>query len=480
MNKRMTAYIIGVLLLAEAALMLLPACVALYYREWPCVSAYVFTAGLLAAVSYFLIRLRVSTRTIYSREGLVAVALGWVVLSLGGSLPFVFSGEIPSFLDAFFETVSGFTTTGASILPRVEDLSRANLFWRSFTHWVGGMGVLVFVMMTQSLSSGGGDIHLMRSESTGPAVSKLVPRSRATAKYLYSIYFVITLLGIVLLLTAGNPVFDSLLLTFGAVGTGGFGILSSSVADYNTATQIILSVIMILCGVNFGCYYLILTKRAKEAFRNEELRVYLGVMLAAIVVVTVNIVGMFDSVGEALKHALFQVSSVMTTTGYSSTDFNLWPELSRTVLLAVMIIGGCAGSTGGGMKVSRVIILFKEGYRQMKKSISPNRVEVVRFNGKRVPAELVNGIAGFLILYVMIFIGSLLLISLDGFDTTTNFTAVIATLNNIGPGLGMVGPTGSFAAYSGLSKLVLIFNMLAGRLEILPLLAMMMPRTWRK
>jgi trk system potassium uptake protein TrkH len=480
MNKRMTAYIIGVLLLAEAALMLLPACVALYYGEWPCVSAYVFTASLLAAVSYFLIRLRVSTRTIYSREGLVAVALGWAVLSLGGSLPFVFSGEIPSFLDAFFETVSGFTTTGASILPRVEDLSRANLFWRSFTHWVGGMGVLVFVMMTQSLSSGGGDIHLMRSESTGPAVSKLVPRSRATAKYLYSIYFVITLLGIVLLLTAGNPVFDSLLLTFGAVGTGGFGILSSSVADYNTATQIILSVIMILCGVNFGCYYLILTKRAKEAFRNEELRVYLGVMLAAIVVVTVNIVGMFDSVGEALKHALFQVSSVMTTTGYSSADFNLWPELSRTVLLAVMIIGGCAGSTGGGMKVSRVIILFKEGYRQMKKSISPNRVEVVRFNGKRVPAELVNGIAGFLILYVMIFIGSLLLISLDGFDTTTNFTAVIATLNNIGPGLGMVGPAGSFAAYSSLSKLVLIFNMLAGRLEILPLLAMMMPRTWRK
>ncbi len=480
MNKRMTAYIIGVLLLAEAGLLLLPAAVALYYREWNCVSAYIFTAGMLAAVAYFLIRQRVNTRTIYSREGLVAVALGWVVLSFGGALPFVFSGEIPSFVDAFFETVSGFTTTGASIVPRVEDLSRANLFWRSFTHWVGGMGVLVFVMMTQSLSSGGGDIHLMRSESTGPAVSKLVPRSRETAKHLYSIYFVITLLEIILLLIAGNPIFDSLLLTFGSVGTGGFGIVSSSVADYNTATQIIITVFMALCGINFGCFYLIITKRAKEAFRNEELRVYLGVMLVAIAIVTVNILGCFDNALEALKHAAFQVTSVMTTTGYATADFNLWPELSRTVLLTVMIIGGCAGSTGGGMKVSRVIILFKEGYRQMKKSISPNRVEVVRFNGKRVAPELVTSIAGFLILYVLIFIGSMLLIALDGFDTTTNFTAVIATLNNIGPGLGMVGPTGSFAAYSDLSKLVLSFNMLAGRLEILPLLAACMPRTWRK
>ena len=480
MNKRMTAYIIGVLLLAEAGLMLLPVAVALYFKEWPCACAYAFTAGLLAVISYFLIRLRVSTRTIYSREGLVAVALGWAVLSLGGALPFVFSGEIPSLVDAFFETVSGFTTTGASILTDVEALSKSNLFWRSFTHWVGGMGVLVFVMMTQSLSSGGGDIHLMRSESTGPSVSKLVPRSRATAKYLYSIYFVITLMEFVLLLIAGNPIFDSMLLSFGTAGTGGFGLLNSSAATYNSATQVIITIFMAAFGINFGCYYLILTKRAKEAFRNEELRVYLGVMLAAISVVTVNILGYFDTVWEALKHAAFQVSSVMTTTGFASADFNLWPELSRTVLLAVMIIGGCAGSTGGGMKVSRIIILCKEGYRQMKKSISPNRVEVVRFNGKRVAPELVTSIAGFLILYVLIFVGSLLLVSLDGFDTTSNVTAVIATLNNIGPGLEMVGPTGNYAAYSDFSKLVYVFNMLAGRLEILPLLAACMPRTWRK
>lgn len=480
MNKRMTAYIVGVLLLAESALMLLPVAVALFYGEWHCIGAYAVTAAILAVAGYFLTRLRVSTRTIYSREGLVAVALGWVVLSVGGALPFTLSGEIPSFLDAVFESVSGFTTTGASILSSVEVLSRANLFWRSFSHWVGGMGVLVFVMMTQSLSSGGGDIHLMRSESTGPSVSKLVPRSRATAKYLYSIYCVITLLEFVLLLVAGNTIFDSMLLTFGSVGTGGFAILNSSVASYNAATQIIIAVFMILCGINFGCYYLILTRRAKEVLRNEELRVYLGVMLAAIAVVTVNILHLYDSVGEALRHALFQVSSVMTTTGYATADFNLWPELSRVILLMVMIIGGCAGSTGGGMKVSRIVILWKEGYRQMKKSISPNKVEVVRFNGKRVAPELVTSIAGFLILYLLIFLGSLLLISLDGFDTTSNVTAVIATLNNIGPGLEMVGPTGNFAAYSGLSKLVLIFNMLAGRLEILPLLAMVMPRTWRK
>jgi trk system potassium uptake protein TrkH len=320
----------------------------------------------------------------------------------------------------------------------------------------------------------------MRSESTGPSVSKLVPRSRATAKYLYSIYFVITLMEFVLLLIAGNPIFDSMLLSFGTAGTGGFGLLNSSAATYNSATQVIITVFMAAFGVNFGCYYLILTKRAKEAFRNEELRVYLGVMLAAIAVVTVNILGYFDTVWEALKHAAFQVSSVMTTTGFASADFNLWPELSRTVLLTVMIVGGCAGSTGGGMKVSRIIILCKEGYRQMKKSISPNRVEVVRFNGKRVAPELVTSIAGFLILYVLIFVGSLLLVSLDGFDTTSNVTAVIATLNNIGPGLEMVGPTGNYAAYSDFSKLVYVFNMLAGRLEILPLLAACMPRTWRK
>ncbi len=480
MNKRMTAYIVGVLLLAEAGLMLLPMAVALMCREWNCVYAYLLSSGFLAMVSYFLIRLRVETRTIYSREGLVAVALGWVVLSAGGALPFVFSGEIPSFVDAFFETVSGFTTTGASILTNVEALSRANLFWRSFTHWVGGMGVLVFVMMTQSLSSGGGDIHLMRSESTGPAVSKLVPRSRSTAKYLYGIYCMITLFEIVLLLVAGNDVFTALTLSFGTAGTGGFGILNSSVAAYNNATQIIITIFMALFGVNFGCYYLILTKRAKEAFRNEELRVYFGVMLAAITVITVNIAGLFENVWEALKHAAFQVSSIMTTTGFATADFNQWPELSRMVLVLVMIVGACAGSTGGGMKISRIIILCKEGYRQMKKSISPNRVEVVHFNGKRVPPELVSGIAGFLILYVLIFLGSLMLISLDGFDTTSNITGVVATLNNIGPGLEMVGPTGNYAAYSGFSKLVFIFNMLAGRLEILPLLAMLMPRTWRK
>ena len=479
MNYRMIFHTLGWVLNVEAALMI-PSLICSFLYADNCVLPFVISIAFCILAGMTLFTFKPKTKTMYAKEGFITVALSWIFLSIFGALPFVFSGSIPNYIDAVFETVSGFTTTGASIVPEVEKLSKGILYWRSFSHWVGGMGVLVFVMMTQSLSSGGGDIHLMRSESTGPSVSKLVPRSRATAKYLYSIYCVISLLEFVMLLVAGNTIFDSMLLTFGSVGTGGFAILNSSVASYNAATQIIIAVFMILCGINFGCYYLILTRRAKEVLRNEELRVYLGVMLAAIAVVTVNILDLYDSAGEALRHALFQVSSVMTTTGYATADFNLWPELSRVILLMVMIIGGCAGSTGGGMKVSRIVILWKEGYRQMKKSISPNKVEVVRFNGKRVAPELVTSIAGFLILYLLIFLGSLLLISLDGFDTTSNVTAVIATLNNIGPGLEMVGPTGSFAAYSGLSKLVLIFNMLAGRLEILPVLAMMMPRTWRK
>lgn len=474
MNKRMIAYILGILLLCEAGLMLLPTVVSLIYGE-AVLKSFLITIALLVATGLVLVAIKPKDKTIYARHGLVIVSLGWILMSLFGALPFYFSGEIPSYLDAVFEAVSGFTTTGSSILTDVEALSKSMLFWRSFTHWIGGMGVLVFMMAVLPLAGGGGDLHLMRAESPGPNVSKLVPKSSKTARILYGIYLALTVLEICILLFGGMPLFDSVTITFGTAGTGGFGVLNSSIAGYSTFCQGVITVFMTLFGVNFNIYFLLLCKKFKDALKSEELWTYLAIMLSAIVVIAINIRDMFSSFGEALHHSAFQVSSVMTTTGFATTDFNQWPELSRIIMLAVMCVGACAGSTGGGLKVSRVIILLKSARREFRRISHPRSVKIITFDGNRVSDETIRSTFAYFFIYAMIFAASVLVVSLDNFDFTTTTTSVIATLNNIGPGLNMVGATGNYSEFSFLSKLILIADMLLGRLEIFPLLFLFAP-----
>ena len=474
MNKRMIAYVLGILLLCEAGLLLLPVAVSLIYSESTLIS-FLLTIGILCAAGIILIHFKPKDKTIFAKDGLFVVDLGWIFLSLFGALPFFISSEIPNYLDALFETVSGFTTTGASILSDVEALSKALLFWRSFTHWIGGMGVLVFVMAVLPLAGGGGDLHLMRAESPGPSVSKLVPRSNKTARILYGIYLVMTIAQIVLLLVGGMPLFDSITISFGTAGTGGFGILNNSIGGYNTFCQAVITVFMTLFGINFNVYFLILIKNFKGAFKSEELWGYLGIMGAAILAITLNIRNHFDSIFEALHHAAFQVSSVMTTTGYSTTDFDKWPEFSKTVLIMVMCIGACAGSTGGGFKVSRVLLLLKYAKKTIHSYVHPRSIKVITFDGQRVANETFQGTMAFFIVYVIIFAVSVLIVSADKHDLVTDFSGVVATFNNIGPGLGKVGPTGNFGSYGVLSKIVFIIDMLLGRLEIFPLICLFTP-----
>lgn len=475
MNKRMTAYILGLLLLCEAGLLVLPAIVAVIYGEIPALISFIYSALILVVAGLVFIRLKPKDTTIYARDGLVIVALGWIFLSLFGALPFFLSGEIPNYIDALFEAVSGFTTTGASILSNVESLSKSMLFWRSFTHWVGGMGVLVFVMAVLPLSRGGGDIHLMRAESPGPSVGKLVPRSNKTARILYTIYFVMTVVQIILLLIGGMPLFDSITISFGTAGTGGFAVLNTSAASYNTFCQAVITIFMALFGVNFNIYFLLLCKKFKEAFKSSELKAYFGIMFGAIAIVTINIRGYFDTIFEAFHHSAFQISSVMTTTGLSTTDFNEWPELSRIVMLLVMCIGASAGSTGGGIKVSRIILLFKYAKREMRALSHPRSIRTITFDGAKVSDETIRGTLAFFVTYIIIFCCSLLVVSTDTADMVTNISGVIAALNNIGPGLSAVGPLGNFGDYNILSKLVFIFDMLLGRLEIFPILYLFIP-----
>ncbi len=479
MNKRACARIVGKILMTEGALLLAPAIVAIFFAEWTALRAILISAAIAAAVGFGLSRIPANSRGIYTREGFVAVALSWIGISFFGALPFWLSGEVPNFVDALFETVSGFTTTGSSILTDVDSLSRSLLFWRSFSHWVGGMGVLVFVMIALPLARGGGDLHLMRAESPGPDVSKLVPTSRGTALTLYSIYIAMTILLYILMLCFGNEPFDSILITFGTAGTGGFSTMNTGMVEYNSATQVLVTVFMALFGVNFSCYYLLTIKRFKDFLRDEELRAYVLIMLGAIAVVTLNIWSVYDSPAESLKHAAFSVSSVMTTTGYATTDFNLWPTFSKFVLLTVMCVGASAGSTAGGIKVVRILILGKEALRRLKSSVAPSRVETVRLNGKPVGEGMISGVLSFFVLYAIIAAVSVLLVSLEGKDFASCLSGVIATLNNIGPGLEVVGPMGSFASWTNFSKCVFIFDMLAGRLEILPILALFMRRTWK-
>ena len=474
MNRRMIAYVLGMLLLLEGALMLLPCVVALIYKE-TALRSFLVTIAVLILFGILLISARPKNKTIYARDGFFIVSLGWIVLSLFGALPFYLSREIPSYLDAVFEAVSGFTTTGASILSSVEGMSRGLLFWRSFTHWIGGMGVLVFVMAVLPLAGGGGDLHLMRAESPGPDVGKLVPKSNSTARILYSIYLGMTIVELVLLLLGGLPLFDSLTLTFGTAGTGGFGIRNNSIAGYSGYVQSVITIFMALFGINFNLYFLLLCGKLRDVLKSEELRAYLGTMFATTAIITLNIRYLFPTLKEAFHHAAFQVSSVMTTTGYTTADFNSWPELSRMLMIMVMCVGTCAGSTGGGIKISRILLMLKNAKREIKRLVHPRSVSVITFDGKRVSDDVVHGTNVFFIFYMMIFVVSVLIISLDTTDIVSNISGVIATLNNIGPGLEIVGATGNYSVYSPLSKLVFIADMLLGRLEIFPLILLFVP-----
>lgn len=477
MNLKMIRYIIGSMIQMEAAFLMLPLLTALLYRE-KCLYIFFFTALGCLVGGRLLRGAKPENGTIFSSEGYVSVALCWIVLSICGALPLYFSGYFPNPVDAVFEIVSGFTTTGATILSDVEILPRSVLMWRSFSHWIGGMGVLVFMLAILPIAGASG-MYLMRAESPGPSVGKLVPKVRSTAKILYVIYFLLTMVEMVLLVFAGCPLFDSINMAFATAGTGGFGVLNSSAGDYNMVVQSILTIFMILFGVNFNVYFLIYAGSLKDAFKCEEARAYLGIIAVSVAVITVNIFPMFGNVGESFLHSAFQVASIITTTGFSTVDFDLWPELSRTILVILMFIGACAGSTGGGIKVSRICIMVKTVRKELALLVHPRTVRKTCFEGKPVEHEVLRSINVFLISYLAVFIGSILVVSLDNLDGVTNFTAVAATLNNIGPGLNMVGPTQNFAHFSNLSKLVLIFDMLAGRLEIFPMLVLM-KRLFRK
>lgn len=465
--------------MVTSLLMVLPLIVSLVYKE-DCYISFLISMGVSLAIGFTLmVFCKTEDRVIYAKEGFVIVALSWLCMSAVGALPFVLSGEIPSYIDAFFETVSGFTTTGASILDDVEMLSHGTLFWRSFTHWVGGMGVLVFIMAIIPASTDR-SIHILRAEVPGPIVGKLVPKMRDTAIILYLIYIVLTVIEIVMLLLGGMPLFDSLVHSFGTAGTGGFGIKSDSIASYSPYLQWVITVFMMIFGVNFNLYYLLLTKKIKSVFRSEELWTYIGIGLVSTAVIAFNIRDMYSSLSETVRISSFQVATIVTTTGYATADFNLWPDLSKTILLLLMFIGSCAGSTAGGFKISRVIMLFKMIKREIKSLIHPRAVGVVRFEGKKVDDPVLKSLSAYFAIYVACFIGIFLLISFDGYDILTNFSASAACFNNIGPGLGAVGPAANYAGYSVFSKFVLSVAMLLGRLEIYPILFFMSRAAWSK
>ncbi|MBQ1466495.1 MAG: TrkH family potassium uptake protein [Eubacteriaceae bacterium] len=479
MNKRMIIYITGILMIIEAVLMLPSVAISLMDADG-LLSSFLISIGLTAGAGGLLAYLaRPKSTTIYARDGLVTVAVGWIVLSLMGALPFWISHQIPSYVDAFFETASGFTTTGASILTDVEALSRSVLFWRSFTHWIGGMGVLVFIMAVIPLASGGGNIHLMKAESPGFEASKLVPRTGSTAKILYLIYLGMTVTLVVLLRVGGMDLFSALCLSFGTAGTGGFGVLNDSIASYSTYSKVVITLFMTLFGVNFSFYYLILRGKFREALKNEEVRWYLIIYTAFSLIITFSIIDNYNGFGSAMLDSFFQVSSVMTTTGYSTANFDLWPELAKALMVLAMCIGACAGSTGGGFKVSRVIVLFKYACVTVQDALFPNRVHRVKLNGRNIDDSLLRSIGGYFALYMLILLISCVVIASDGYDFTTNVTAVVATLNNIGPGLNAVGAAGNYSGYSAFSKLVLCFDMIAGRLELLPMMVLFSRRLWK-
>ena len=479
MNYAIVFRLLGYVLMIEGALMLLPATASWIYGEWFVLGVFLVTAAVSAAIGWALQCIKPRSKVFYMREGFAATSLSWIVISIVGAVPFVVTGCIPNPVDALFETVSGFTTTGASILPGVEDLPRGILFWRSFTHWVGGMGVLVFLLSLLPLT-GGSHVNLMKAESPGPQVDKLVPKVQSTAKILYGIYFALTVLELVFLLAGGMPLFEALLTAFGTAGTGGFGFRNDSFGSFSPYIQWVVTIFMILFGVNFNAYFLLLMRKFRRAAASEEVRGYFAIILAAVAIITANIYSLYNSFGEALRQAAFQVGSIITTTGFSSCDFDLWPTLSKEVLVVLMFVGACAGSTGGGIKVSRFLILGKTLGKELRQALHPQVVAPVRMDGKLLNHETIRTTNVYMAAYIFIFAASMLLISLDGFDMVTNFTSIAATLNNIGPGLAQVGPMMNFGCYSNPAKLVMIFDMLAGRLEIFPMLVLFMPDTWRR
>ena len=434
---------------------------------------------LLPLQSLLLIRKKPKNPQIFTKEGFAVVGLSWIVMSLIGALPFTISREIPSYIDAVFETASRFTTPGASILKNVEALSHTALIWRSFTHWIGGMGVFIFLLAILPMA-GGYNMNLMRAESPGPSVGKLVPKVKESAKILYIIYFSMTVVEMIILIITKMPVFDAVCLSFGTAGTGGFGIRGDSCASYTPAAQWVLTVFMALFGINFNFYYFILKKKFKEAFSIEEVRWYIALILLSIAIITYNTLRFSNGFGESIRTAAFQVSSIVTTTGFATADFNLWPSLSKTVLLLLMLTGACAGSTGGGLKISRFIIWWKSIKRELEGFIHPRSVKAVEMDGKVIEKDTVRSVSVYMVVFLLVYLISVFFLSLDKFDLETNFTAVLATINNIGPGLGVVGPAGNFADFSILSKIVIIFDMLAGRLELYPILLLLTPGLWKK
>lgn len=474
----MIKYTLGWLMMFEAGFFLVPMITAVVYSEWHTLVAFAISALICLAIGSLCVYKKPEKTGIFAREGFVIVSLSWILLSIFGAIPFMLSGATTNFFDALFETASGFTTTGSSIFLEVESLPKAILMWRSFTHWVGGMGVLVFIMVFLPLG-GGQNMHIMRAESPGPEVSKLVPKVKQTAFILYSIYFVMTFLQFIILLISGMGVFESINTAFATAGTGGFGIRNDSFASFSAAQQIIVTVFMLLFSINFNSYYLILKLKLRDAI-NSEVKTFIVIVLAAIGIITLNIYQSYGSIGEALRHASFTVASLISTTGFATEDFDLWPSLSKAVLVLIMFIGACAGSTGGGMKVSRIIIAFKGFLRELYTLIHPKQVKAITIDKRPVDREVVRSVNAYLACYALVFISSLMLITLDDFDLVTNFTAVTATINNIGPGLAIVGPTANFANFSNISKLVLTFDMIAGRLELFPMLILLSPATWKK
>lgn len=478
MNRKMVYYMTGRIILLEGALLLVPLLVSLIYQD-PGTVPFLITIAICAAVGGALsCFFRKTSQVIFAKEGFLITALAWLSVSAIGAIPFVLSGQIPSYIDAFFETVSGFTTTGASILTHVESMSHSLLFWRSFTHWMGGMGVLVLmVAIMPNLSSR--TIHVLRAEMPGPTMGKLVPRLRDTAKILYVLYFVLTAAEFVLLLAGGMPVFDSAIHALGTAGTGGFGIKGDSIASYSPYLQWVIAAFMMLFGVNFNLYYLLILRRFRSILRSEELWTYLIVVLSATGLIAWNILPLYQNLSEATRQAFFQVNTITSTTGFSTADFNQWPELSKTLLVLLMFMGGCAGSTAGGLKVSRLVMLYKIVKRELRHLLHPRSVGAVRFEGKTVDNTTLISVANYFAIYAGLFVVFLLIVSFQpGFNLQSNFTAVASCFNNIGPGLDLVGPAANFAAYKPVLKLVLSFAMLFGRLEIYPMLISMSPSTW--
>ena len=479
MNIQIVIYVLGIVLNIEAISMILPLICAIIYGEYQSASIFLLTIALCAILGVGITAKKPANKSIYSKEGYVIAALAWIVMSVFGALPFWFSGSMPHYIDALFETVSGFTTTGSTILTDVESLSKSMLFWRSFLHFMGGVGVLVFLVAILPLS-GGENFNIVKAESTGPAVSKLVPKVKSTAKILYAIYISITALEAISLLIGGMSLYDSLTIAFATAGTGGFATTNAGMGAYAPHIQVIITVFMILFGIDFTLYYLIIIGRIKDVLSSDDLKTYLGVILTAGIIIAFNIRGYFPTIAEALRHSFFQVGAIITTTGFTTYDFDKWPELSKTILVTLMFVGACAGSTGGGMKVTRIIILFKSIVKEIKFTAHPRRTYKLVVSGRPVAHETVRAVNVYTAAFMLMFVISLLIISMDNYDFTTNFTTVATMINNIGPGLNKVGPVCNFSFFSVRAKIVMIFDMLLGRLELFPILLLFSRHTWKK